>query len=142
IFGTLPLIALGLIGARLIDAVMRKRGHLESQAIALGVLAVGGVHSLVDFSLEIPANTFVFLAFLAAGAASTINLKSGCSTIGHRGFFAIDPGRTNPDTRGARPSCRPGPARSNLCHRRHSRLPAPAPPAARADLCRCRQHRG
>ncbi|MCR6673593.1 O-antigen ligase [Devosia ginsengisoli] len=76
IFGTLPLIAIGLIGARLAITVARKRGHLESQAIALGVLGVGGVHSLVDFSLEIPANTFVFLALLAAGAASTVNLKA------------------------------------------------------------------
>ncbi|QDZ10707.1 O-antigen ligase family protein [Devosia ginsengisoli] len=76
VFGSLPLIAIALIGLRLAVAVIRKRGHLESQAIALGVLAVGGVHSLVDFSLEIPANTFVFLALLAAGAASTVNLKA------------------------------------------------------------------
>lgn len=76
VFGSLPLLAIALVGFRLVAAIIRKRGHLESQAIALGVLAVGAVHSLVDFSLEIPANTFVFLALLAAGAASTINLKA------------------------------------------------------------------
>jgi O-antigen ligase len=75
--GSLPLLAMALVGFRLVVAVVRKRGQLEGQAIALAVLAVGAVHSLVDFSLEIPANTFVFLALLAAGAASTFNLKTG-----------------------------------------------------------------
>jgi len=75
VFGSLPLLAIGFIAAKLVIAVARKRGNLETQAIALGVLAVGGIHSLVDFSLEIPANTFLFLALLAAGAASTVNLK-------------------------------------------------------------------
>ncbi|MGV8833383.1 MAG: O-antigen ligase family protein [Devosia sp.] len=77
VFGSLPLIALGLIGARLITAVVRKRGNVETQAIALGVLSIGAIHSMVDFSLEIPAVTFVFLALLAAGASSTVNLKAG-----------------------------------------------------------------
>lgn len=75
IFGSLPIIAIGAIAIKIITAVIRRRGNLETQAIALGVIAIGAIHSLVDFSLEIPANTFVFLALLAAGTASTVNLK-------------------------------------------------------------------
>jgi O-antigen ligase len=76
VVGSLPIIAVALVAVRIGIGIVRKRGSIESQAIGAGVLTVGAIHSLVDFSLEIPANTFVFLALLAAGAVSTVNLRS------------------------------------------------------------------
>lgn len=76
VVGSLPIIAVALLGLRIAIGIARKRGSIESQAIGAGVLAVGAIHSLVDFSLEIPANTFIFLALLAAGTVSTVNLRS------------------------------------------------------------------
>jgi len=58
------------VAVRIGHAVIRRQGNLEAQAIALGSLVACALHSLVDFSLEIPANTLIFLALLAAGAAS------------------------------------------------------------------------
>lgn len=79
VVGSLPIIAVALLALRMGAGIARKRGSIESQAIGAGVLAIGAIHSLVDFSLEIPANTFVFLALLAAGSVSTVNLRSSRS---------------------------------------------------------------
>tara|TARA_B110000908_G_C10058388_1_gene359443 strand:- start:546 stop:776 length:231 start_codon:yes stop_codon:yes gene_type:complete len=43
---------------------------------ALAVIIVAGIHSLVDFSLEIQANVFLFLAILALGLAKIQKPKS------------------------------------------------------------------
>jgi O-antigen ligase len=63
--GSLPLLALGIVGARLIQNYRQNSDPLC--AAALGVLVLGATHSLVDFSLEIEANTFLFLVILALG---------------------------------------------------------------------------
>jgi len=68
--GSLVILSVGLVAVRIGHAVIRRQGNLEAQAIALGSLVACALHSLVDFSLEIPANTLIFLALLAAGAAS------------------------------------------------------------------------
>jgi hypothetical protein len=38
-------------------------------AAALGALVLGALHSTMDFSLEMPANMFLFLAILGLGVA-------------------------------------------------------------------------
>ncbi|WP_176847244.1 O-antigen ligase family protein [Roseicitreum antarcticum] len=68
-FGSLPLIALITAAGVIIQRILRQTTNLAMPAAALGVLCLGAIHSLVDFSLEIPANLLVFLAVVAIGAA-------------------------------------------------------------------------
>ncbi|WP_218132080.1 O-antigen ligase family protein [Roseicitreum antarcticum] len=69
LFGSLPILA--LIGAAVIilRRIARRTTDLAMPVAALGIICLGGLHSLVDFSLEIPANVLVFLAVIAIGAA-------------------------------------------------------------------------
>ena len=69
VFGTLPMLALGCIALVLFRGLRQRQGSFTGQLSALGVLTIGAVHSLFDFSLEIEANTFMFLAIIAAGLA-------------------------------------------------------------------------
>ncbi|HTJ57468.1 MAG TPA: O-antigen ligase family protein [Devosiaceae bacterium] len=69
VVGTLPTIACLLLGARMFKTLRRNGPEWSIAVAALGVLAVAALHSAVDFSLEIEANTFLFLAILTLGAA-------------------------------------------------------------------------
>lgn len=69
IIGSLPLIALVATAVAIIRRIKRRSTDLAMPIAALGVLCLGAIHSLVDFSLEIPANVLVFLAVVAIGAA-------------------------------------------------------------------------
>ncbi len=72
---------LGLIAGSLpvlmgVAPVLRLRAHLRDQGqdralpiAALAALWVGAIHSLVDFSLEIPANAMMLIALVALGLA-------------------------------------------------------------------------
>lgn len=73
--GSIPMIMLGLMGLRILGALLQKRGSWRAQTVALGAIVVGAVHSTVDFSLEIQADTLMFLALIALGYAAA--LKSG-----------------------------------------------------------------
>lgn len=67
IFGSIPIIA-GIIATRQLGR--RSRMHRPGQSLALaglGAILLVAMHSLVDFSLEIQANTFLFLAIIALG---------------------------------------------------------------------------
>lgn len=72
VVGSLPIIAVALLGLRMAWALVRREGSWTAQTAGLGVIVLAGVHSLVDFSLEIQANTLCFLAIVAIGAATTI----------------------------------------------------------------------
>ncbi len=69
VMGSLP--PLVLLGAAMACArnLWRRDGFATAAAAALGCLGVAAVHSLGDFSLEIPANVYVFLCILALGLA-------------------------------------------------------------------------
>lgn len=69
--GSLPILAIGYVGFRLLRGLIRGAGSWTAQTAALGAITLGAIHSLVDFSLEIQANVILFLAVLAAGVAST-----------------------------------------------------------------------
>lgn len=69
VVGSFPVIAIAYIACRLIGGLRRGNGSFVAPCAAIGVIVVGGVHSLADFSLEIQANTFVWLAIVAAGLA-------------------------------------------------------------------------
>lgn len=71
IAGSIPLALFALIALVLVRSLLRTDSGWVSQAVALGAIVLCALHSLVDFSLEIQANTFVFLAIVAAGLAAT-----------------------------------------------------------------------
>lgn len=72
IFGSIPIILLGAMAVLLVANIRQFSGSLRAQIVALGVIAVGGLHSLADFSLEIQANTLCFLALVALGVAPAL----------------------------------------------------------------------
>ncbi len=67
IFGSLPMIALGAILVRIIHVMRRRPSQQRGPIAALVVLVVVALHATVDFSAEIQANVFLFLAILAIG---------------------------------------------------------------------------
>lgn len=73
VVGSVPIVMFALFGFRLIIGVLRSRGDSTHQITALSIMVVGALHSLVDFSLEIQAITFMFLVAVAVGnvASST-----------------------------------------------------------------------
>lgn len=69
VFGSLVIVAGAMIGWSLLQRLARRRVNIAMPAAALGALVLGGLHSTMDFSLEMPANMFLFLAILALGVA-------------------------------------------------------------------------
>ncbi|MNL66556.1 hypothetical protein D3C87_1910430 [compost metagenome] len=84
---------LGLVAGLLIPLMLLTIGWMLARApggsarerlpvtVALGVLAVGASHSLVDFSLEIQAVTLWFVALLACGLAQALYLATSRSAL-------------------------------------------------------------
>lgn len=68
--GSLPVIAVAIIAFWFLRNAITRRGSWRAQVAGLAVIIQCGVHSLADFSLEIPANTFLFIALIAAGLAA------------------------------------------------------------------------
>ena len=71
VFGSLPILIIAYFAVRLLGAMLKRQGSWTAQAVGLGAIVVGATHSLVDFSLEIPAVTLLFLALAAQAIAST-----------------------------------------------------------------------
>jgi O-antigen ligase len=67
---TLPLIALWLTGRCAMGFRERARSH-EFAALAVSATVLVGVHSLVDFSLQIPAVAILYAAILGIGWAQS-----------------------------------------------------------------------
>jgi O-antigen ligase len=67
--GSAPLILIAWIGIGALDLSLKRRGDWMAPAAAFCVVLVAAIHSLVDFSLEMEANVFLFLALLALGVA-------------------------------------------------------------------------
>ena len=65
VIGSLPLVIYGMLVLQAVRLLMARKGQGLVAVSALGCVAVAATHSLVDFSLEIQANTFVLLAVLA-----------------------------------------------------------------------------
>ncbi|WP_157950479.1 O-antigen ligase family protein [Pannonibacter carbonis] len=70
VFGSLPLILVLVIAVTLLRALWVYGLREVEICAALAVIAVAAVHSLVDFSLEIEAVTFLFVTILAIGFAT------------------------------------------------------------------------
>jgi len=69
LFGSIPLLILLWALARIIRRLARGESDPAVLASALGVICLGAIHSLVDFSLEIPANVYCFLFIVGLAIA-------------------------------------------------------------------------
>ena len=67
--GSLPLLIFGIFTFVLLKWLKYDSGHFANMIAALGTITVVALHSLLDFSLEIQANTYLFLIILALGVA-------------------------------------------------------------------------
>ena len=76
VFGSLPLLLSGGVFVHQLKAFRNSNRDYALSISALAVIIVAGIHSLVDFSLEIQANVFLFLAILALGLAKIQKPKS------------------------------------------------------------------
>lgn len=83
IAGTLPMLAFVFLAWRLVAGLIRHSDDWAFQAVGFSVLVVVGLHSLVDFSLEIQANALLFTAIMAIAVGSTLSASDG--RLGNRG---------------------------------------------------------
>lgn len=67
--GSLPPLLCLVAGGICLRRLWRKDGYSANALAALGALVLAGLQSMADFSLEIPANVYVFLAILGMGVA-------------------------------------------------------------------------
>ena len=76
--GSIPILIVAFLAVMMIGRFLRASGGsnvIAHLATALGAVAVVGVHSLADFSIEIPANAVLFLAILACGTSALQAVK-------------------------------------------------------------------
>ncbi len=67
VFGSVPILALIAVAILLWRRMRSEDGFSGMAAAGLGALVLGAVHSLGDFSLEIPANVYVLMCILGLG---------------------------------------------------------------------------
>jgi O-antigen ligase len=67
--GTLPMLILLALGLRAGHAYIRSEGNWGPGLAGVATLVVAAMHSSLDFSLEIQANAYYLIAFLALGGA-------------------------------------------------------------------------
>lgn len=72
IVGSIPPVLLGVAGVICWRRLSDDEGFPSFAAGAIGALFLGAIHSFGDFSLEIPANNFVFLLLIGLGIARKI----------------------------------------------------------------------
>lgn len=77
--GSSPLLAILLLSAVMLRRIRVGDGYSGLAVVGIGVVVLAGVHSLGDFSLEIPANAYLFVTLicLAAGRRSAHIPTSG-----------------------------------------------------------------
>ncbi|MCP4182722.1 MAG: O-antigen ligase family protein [Hyphomicrobiales bacterium] len=69
LIGSLPLLIFAIFTFTLLKQLRYDSSHFTNMIAALGTITVVALHSLLDFSLEIQANTYLFLIILALGVA-------------------------------------------------------------------------
>lgn len=67
--GSLPMLAVLVAFVMAVRSIGNRERSFFPAAAAAGVMILGAIHSLGDFSLEIAANTYVFVAITALGLA-------------------------------------------------------------------------
>ena len=71
IFGTLLIAAVMMLAVKCLKGATTRHAHLTPLRVAAGVCLLIGLHSLVDFSLQIQAVALTFAAILGAGVAQS-----------------------------------------------------------------------
>ena len=69
VIGSIPVVLTGWAGVMILQRLRKGEGDTAMNAAALGVITLGAVHSLADFSLEIPANVYCFLMIVGLAMA-------------------------------------------------------------------------
>jgi O-antigen ligase len=69
VVGSIPILLTGWAGLMIVQRLRRDEGDMAVNAAALGAITLGGLHSLADFSLEIPANVYCFLLIVGLAIA-------------------------------------------------------------------------
>jgi O-antigen ligase len=69
IAGSIPLLLIGGFAIVALRLYLIRRADWTAPAAAVCIVVVAAIHSIVDFSLEMEANVFLFLAILAIGVA-------------------------------------------------------------------------
>lgn len=67
VFGSVPIVALLAVSVLLLRRMRAEDGFGGMAAAGLGALVLGAIHSLADFSLEIPANVYVLMCIIGLG---------------------------------------------------------------------------
>ncbi|KQV44416.1 MULTISPECIES: O-antigen ligase family protein [unclassified Rhizobium] len=76
VFGSLPILLIGFLFFQLLSTHRMLVGQDALIRCGIGAIVTGAVHSLVDFSLEIEAVTFVFVALLAVACARSFEVRT------------------------------------------------------------------
>ncbi len=71
VFGTLLIATVVLLALRCARGSMRRQENAMVPAVAAGIACLVGIHSLVDFSLQMQAVALTFMAILGAGVAQS-----------------------------------------------------------------------
>lgn len=71
VFGTLLIAAVAMLAVKCLKGATTRHAHLTPSRVAVGVCLLIGLHSLVDFSLQIQAVALTFAAILGAGVAQS-----------------------------------------------------------------------
>lgn len=80
IVGSFPVLAVLALAARCCVGAVRNRTRWPYAVTALAAVLVAGVHSAVDFSLQVPSVVLFFLALLAIGTAQSDRPVANAST--------------------------------------------------------------
>jgi O-antigen ligase len=75
VFGTLPVLIVGTCLACLLKRVFVQNDRRTETCVAIGVIVVGALHSIFDFSLEIEAVTMLFTALVALGTTDALETR-------------------------------------------------------------------
>lgn len=76
VVGSIPILLVGAAAIRLVWNSSRAGSDWTGRVAAVGVVVVAAVHSLADFSLEIQANTILFVTLLGIGTAARLSKRS------------------------------------------------------------------
>lgn len=76
IAGTLPMLVIATIFMRAALRLSRSDSLRVGDLVVIGAVVVTALHSLLDFSLEIPGVAYVFVALLAAGGPLSVTKRA------------------------------------------------------------------
>ena len=71
LFGSMLVASIALLALRCVKGAMNRQENEIDTCVAAGVAFLVGVHSLIDFSLQIQAIGVTFMALLGAGVAQS-----------------------------------------------------------------------